>query len=110
DKRHDALEVFLISKLHDHFALALAHCHSDLGVKAIRETLSRVSVDLRLWLRWLRLRRIRHTVALNQRHSFFGSTHRQALGDDARGELVHRSEEHTSELQSRFELVCRLLL
>src|SRR5699024_11674621 len=24
--------------------------------------------------------------------------------------LVHRSEEHTSELQSRFELVCRLLL
>src|SRR5699024_9865486 len=23
---------------------------------------------------------------------------------------VHRSEEHTSELQSRFELVCRLLL
>src|SRR5699024_11786436 len=24
--------------------------------------------------------------------------------------LVHRSEEHTSELQSRFDLVCRLLL
>src|SRR5699024_11710863 len=26
------------------------------------------------------------------------------------GRLRHRSEEHTSELQSRFELVCRLLL
>src|SRR5689334_23574371 len=25
-------------------------------------------------------------------------------------ELVHRSEEHTSELQSQFHLVCRLLL
>src|SRR5699024_12711709 len=24
--------------------------------------------------------------------------------------IVHRSEEHTSELQSRFDLVCRLLL
>src|SRR5207249_11750356 len=24
--------------------------------------------------------------------------------------LIHRSEEHTSELQSRFDLVCRLLL
>src|SRR5699024_12162947 len=24
--------------------------------------------------------------------------------------MVHRSEEHTSELQSRFDLVCRLLL
>src|SRR2546422_2980467 len=30
-----------------------------------------------------------------------------ALGDLA---LVHRSEEHTSELQSRLHLVCRLLL
>src|SRR5207249_8511423 len=26
------------------------------------------------------------------------------------GEMVPRSEEHTSELQSRFDLVCRLLL
>src|SRR5699024_11668580 len=29
---------------------------------------------------------------------------------DARGEIAFRSEEHTSELQSRFDLVCRLLL
>src|SRR5207247_9186058 len=34
---------------------------------------------------------------------------RRALEDDAQ-ERVHRSEEHTSELQSRVELVCRLLL
>src|SRR5699024_7948527 len=26
------------------------------------------------------------------------------------GKIIHRSEEHTSELQSRFDLVCRLLL
>src|SRR5207249_9992340 len=35
---------------------------------------------------------------------------RNALGDDpAGGVLAERSEEHTSELQSRFDLVCRLL-
>src|SRR5699024_12848886 len=31
-------------------------------------------------------------------------------GHDHRGHGDHRSEEHTSELQSRFDLVCRLLL
>src|SRR2546429_5042606 len=31
-------------------------------------------------------------------------------GDDRRGERRIRSEEHTSELQSRLHLVCRLLL
>src|SRR5207249_9729558 len=45
---------------------------------------------------------------------------RGSRADDARGAHVapgrdadavfHRSEEHTSELQSRFDLVCRLLL
>src|SRR5207249_10306798 len=29
---------------------------------------------------------------------------------NAAGCTIHRSEEHTSELQSRFDLVCRLLL
>src|SRR5699024_11309978 len=29
---------------------------------------------------------------------------------DATGKVLDRSEEHTSELQSRFDLVCRLLL
>src|SRR2546422_10617595 len=29
---------------------------------------------------------------------------------DRRRQIVHRSEEHTSELQSRLHLVCRLLL
>src|SRR5690349_24252083 len=33
-----------------------------------------------------------------------------AAGDDASAEDVWRSEEHTSELQSRRDLVCRLLL
>src|SRR2546428_6921189 len=31
-------------------------------------------------------------------------------GEDRTGNLAHRSEEHTSELQSRSDLVCRLLL
>src|SRR2546429_5543477 len=41
-------------------------------------------------------------------HSGAGSAHRRTgAGSDARGA---RSEEHTSELQSRLHLVCRLLL
>src|SRR5437868_10489920 len=40
-----------------------------------------------------------------------GSLHPLVSVSDARaGERVERSEEHTSELQSRFDLVCRLLL
>src|SRR5699024_11833143 len=35
---------------------------------------------------------------------------RQELVRDLHRELLERSEEHTSELQSRFDLVCRLLL
>src|SRR5699024_11518888 len=35
----------------------------------------------------------------------------QQFAENGVGELLHdRSEEHTSELQSRFDLVCRLLL
>src|SRR3989449_6830033 len=37
-----------------------------------------------------------------------GRPHRKRPGPD--GELAGRSEEHTSELQSRLHLVCRLLL
>src|SRR5437868_12766535 len=44
------------------------------------------------------LEAVQHIVALIGHHSQHGVAH------DA------RSEEHTSELQSRFELVCRLLL
>src|SRR5207249_5721590 len=36
--------------------------------------------------------------------------HRRALCAEERRRRLHRSEEHTSELQSRFDLVCRLLL
>src|SRR5437868_9261668 len=36
---------------------------------------------------------------------------RNGAAEDRRaGDAAHRSEEHTSELQSRFDLVCRLLL
>src|SRR5438309_9739834 len=35
---------------------------------------------------------------------------RQKIADDSLEEIVQRSEEHTSELQSQFHLVCRLLL
>src|SRR5699024_12232638 len=34
----------------------------------------------------------------------------QSSHERGNGERSHRSEEHTSELQSRFDLVCRLLL
>src|SRR5690606_41877133 len=40
--------------------------------------------------------------------SFFANTVKQS--DSARAEISPRSEEHTSELQSRENLVCRLLL
>src|SRR5437868_9024797 len=33
-----------------------------------------------------------------------------SIGDSNRRQVDERSEEHTSELQSRFDLVCRLLL
>src|SRR6266513_3385632 len=36
--------------------------------------------------------------------------HRLAVAESCTGGMLGRSEEHTSELQSRFELVCRLLL
>src|SRR5437868_11406799 len=67
----------------------------------------------------LRMYRIRHTLA--SRFAFlvicvaivmsalaYGTVHYWALGLFNLGGL--RSEEHTSELQSRFDLVCRLLL
>src|SRR5207249_5913752 len=44
--------------------------------------------------------------------TFYREGFARAVGDnpEARGEGAKRSEEHTSELQSRFDLVCRLLL
>src|SRR5437867_6248648 len=36
--------------------------------------------------------------------------HRRRMLSDAAGESERRSEEHTSELQSPYDLVCRLLL
>src|SRR5699024_12394008 len=40
----------------------------------------------------------------------FGTGHAQGFGYSFRPTSERRSEEHTSELQSRFDLVCRLLL
>src|SRR5699024_12605877 len=55
--------------------------------------------------RWRRPRRgsSRHELAERRSHR-----HRRREGGEGRGQ--ERSEEHTSELQSRFDLVCRLLL
>src|SRR5689334_24612987 len=44
------------------------------------------------------------------RRLFAATFGRKPLGDDAVATKVLRSEEHTSEFQSQFHLVCRLLL
>src|SRR5207249_8271380 len=43
-------------------------------------------------------------------HVFVGDAGRVLLVEELRDVDLERSEEHTSELQSRFDLVCRLLL
>src|SRR5256885_9464099 len=50
------------------------------------------------------------TLFRSQRHSAIGRRSAAAHGHDAAGSIDHRSEEHTSELQSPCNLVCRLLL
>src|SRR5207249_12163384 len=54
------------------------------------------------------LRRRRPQVQLLPWTPFFAPVPQQQQGELRK--LVFRSEEHTSELQSRFDLVCRLLL
>src|SRR5437868_14676518 len=51
---------------------------------------------------------LRRPNQLRSRHAH-RRVHRGRM-DAARGRPSDRSEEHTSELQSRFEIVCRLLL
>src|SRR3712207_6897836 len=61
----------------------------------------------------LRRLRARVDVELDDLHLAVGEDVRLACGrqaDDARDRVRRRSEEHTSELQSRQYLVCRLLL
>src|SRR5438445_8173884 len=43
-------------------------------------------------------------------HQLFGAADQRLVAVDGAEQLVRRSEEHTSELQSRQYLVCRLLL
>src|SRR5207249_11199345 len=55
----------------------------------------------------------RRSSDLDPEHRSRAGSRRAALGRHPGGPALqgaHRSEEHTSELQSRFELVCRLLL
>src|SRR5699024_12430169 len=47
--------------------------------------------------------------AISRQRSCFGASVVCELGLSPHSESVPRSEEHTSELQSRFDLVCRLL-
>src|SRR5207249_11731970 len=56
--------------------------------------------------------RLRAAPRFQPRHRLQGAVVRGAVvvGPPARGQRQPRSEEHTSELQSRFDLVCRLLL
>src|SRR2546422_6021816 len=46
----------------------------------------------------------------NEQHAVFGAHFLHELQRVHRLAVLHRSEEHTSELQSRLHLVCRLLL
>src|SRR5205085_10587685 len=52
-----------------------------------------------------------YTTLFRSQHSLAGTPHgRQPHHDQCRMVIDHRSEEHTSELQSQSNLVCRLLL
>src|SRR5690349_24195626 len=59
-----------------------------------------------------------HAVQQREADEEHGRRHQHPLSSDVVGEIAHersgeracRSEEHTSELQSRRDLVCRLLL
>src|SRR5699024_79271 len=59
----------------------------------------------RLALNTIKLNRFRSPVIFDHQKYFHG-----VGGDSPGGDTGSRSEEHTSELQSRFDLVCRLLL
>src|SRR5699024_11843454 len=67
------------------------------------------SPDLRRARRFLLPPRLGGTERLRRRHSRRLGEHPQTAHRTHRFE-AGRSEEHTSELQSRFDLVCRLLL
>src|SRR5438067_8329775 len=53
---------------------------------------------------------LRHDTAVEIRNPVVGPSLTHQRPPSNNGARVSRSEEHTSELQSRFDLVCRLLL
>src|SRR2546429_5235884 len=61
-----------------------------------------------LFRSWDRLRRDRSRVCIHGCADFLANVHWPSCVDGCRAN--RRSEEHTSELQSRLHLVCRLLL
>src|SRR2546430_14546393 len=72
--------------------------------RAVTVQVGPVHVEPRLGARHAR------TEALQQAPEAPRMVHLDQVGDLVRGEIVERSEEHTSELQSQSNLVCRLLL
>src|SRR3712207_8407642 len=65
---------------------------------------------LRAWASRLTVRKVPRARQSPIASATFGRSRTQAGGDHADGLNAFRSEEHTSELQSRQYLVCRLLL
>src|SRR5690606_40782896 len=65
--------------------------------------------SLQLSLRWAKRCKTQHHDVLKNRNALFGII-QGGMYEDLRDESLKRSEEHTSELQSRENLVCRLLL
>src|SRR2546422_3847587 len=66
--------------------------------------------DLREHLGEPRLLQLEAADRLAEHHSRLGVAHRLVVARHCRAHRSPRSEEHTSELQSRLHLVCRLLL
>src|SRR5689334_13013861 len=83
-----ALEIVDRSELHDDLALAFAKADGHACIERRRQSFSNV---LQSWhVYWLASRRGRRrgALAIRQCDRFFGGTHRQSLGDDARRQLL----------------------
>src|SRR5699024_11594225 len=79
--------------------------------------MSLMDLLLNLWRNWRKKSKIKitkNTLAFSTRvfviHLFYSNSARYSSYPSFSRSFFGRSEEHTSELQSRFDLVCRLLL